>query len=240
MNYFRLTKGKISIDFSFNFAFLFHMKKIFFVGITGNFGSGKTTVCKFIETRGYEVIYSDRLAKELMNKNEKLRAKIIEYFGSQTYLTNGSLNAKWLAEIVFSDTEEGNRNLNLLNSIVHPFVLEETEKIINKLIKQGKDLIFFESALIYEACIEDLFDYVILVISDHAKIVDRLLATGNFSSEQICQRLKKQIPPEEKKNLADITIINNGTFEELQRNVDFVLEMLKELQTLDSYSKNNN
>lgn len=208
------------------------MKKILLIGITGNFGSGKTTVCKILEDLGYPVIYSDALAKELMQKNDKLKEKLVATFGKETYLPDGSLNTKFLADKVFADNEEAERNLALLNSIVHPFVLDETEKIINNLILEGKDLIFFESALIYEAEIQDLFDYVILVYSDKEKVIERIAQRGKFTKEEIEKRLKKQIDAEEKRKVADFTIFNNGSIEELRKNVEFVVEMIKELQTL--------
>lgn len=208
------------------------MKKILLVGVTGNFGSGKTTVCKIIENLGYPVIYSDLLAKELMQKNKKLKEKLISTFGNEVYLPDGSLNREFLAEKVFANGEEAEKRLALLNSIVHPFVLDESKRIINSLILEGKDLIFFESALIYEAEIQELFDYVILVFADKNKVIERLTENEKFTSEEIERRLSKQIDAEEKQKVADFTIFNNGSLEELKRNVEFVLEMIKELQTI--------
>lgn len=208
------------------------MKKILLVGVTGNFGSGKTTVCKIIENLGYPVIYSDLLAKELMQKNKKLKEKLISTFGNEVYLPDGSLNREFLVEKVFANGEEAEKRLALLNSIVHPFVLDESKRIINSLILEGKDLIFFESALIYEAEIQELFDYVILVFADKNKVIERLTENEKFTREEIERRLSKQIDAEEKQKVADFTIFNNGSLEELKRNVEFVLEMIKELQTI--------
>ncbi|MCX7909207.1 MAG: dephospho-CoA kinase [Ignavibacteria bacterium] len=215
------------------------MKKIVLVGVTGNFGSGKSTVCKILEELGFSVIYSDIVAKVVMQKNPELRRKLINAFGEETYLPDGSLNSKWLAEKVFATTEEAEENLLLLNSIVHPYVLDETELIINKLINEGKDIIFFESALIYEANIQNLFDYIVLVYADKDKVVERLLAKGKYSREEIERRLNRQISLEEKRKVADFVVINNGTVEELERNVKFIVEMIQELQSMAKKSKDN-
>ncbi|MFN3781921.1 MAG: dephospho-CoA kinase, partial [Candidatus Kapaibacteriota bacterium] len=61
-----------------------------------------------------------------------------------------------------------------------------------------------------------------------------------FTPNEVVRRLEKQIPQEEKRKLADFTIVNNGSIEELQKNAQFILEMLKELQAIDNKSKNNN
>jgi dephospho-CoA kinase len=215
------------------------MKRILLIGITGNFGSGKSTVSQTIEQLGYPVIYSDQLAKELMKSNESVKRKIIQAFGKDAFLPDGNLNTKWLSEKVFATSEEAEQNLARLNSIVHPFVLDETEKIINNLISEGKDLIFFESALIFEAGIEELFDYILLVYADKDKVIERLTSSGKFTKEEIERRLARQIAPDEKKKQADFVIYNNGTIEELENNVRFILEMIKELQGIDNKSKNN-
>lgn len=205
------------------------MEKVLFIGVTGNFGTGKSTVCKIIEEFGYPVIYSDSLAKELMVKNEELKKRIIENFGEEAYLEDGSLNRKWLAEKVFSNSPESERILARLNAIVHPFVLDETEKIITRLIEEGNRMIFFESALIFEANIQDLFDYIILVDSKKEKIYERMEKLGKFSKEDVDLRLQRQIPAKEKYNSVDFIIQNNGSLEELKTNVKLILEMLEEL-----------
>jgi dephospho-CoA kinase len=205
------------------------MEKVLFIGVTGNFGTGKSTVCKIIEEFGYPIIYSDSLAKELMVKNEELKKRIIENFGEEAYLEDGSLNRKWLAEKVFSNSPESEQILARLNAIVHPFVLDETEKIITRLIEEGNRMIFFESALIFEANIQDLFDYIILVDSKKEKIYERMEKLGKFSKEDVDLRLQRQIPAKEKYNSVDFIIQNNGSLEELKTNVKLILEMLEEL-----------
>jgi dephospho-CoA kinase len=205
------------------------MEKVLFIGVTGNFGTGKSTVCKIIEEFGYPVIYSDSLAKELMVKNEELKKRIIENFGEEAYLEDGSLNRKWLAEKVFANSPESEQILARLNAIVHPFVLDETEKIITRLIEEGNRMIFFESALIFEANIQDLFDYIILVDSKKEKIYERMEKLGKFSKEDVDLRLQRQIPAKEKYNSVDFIIQNNGSLEELKTNVKLILEMLEEL-----------
>jgi dephospho-CoA kinase len=130
---------------------------------------------------------------------------------------------------VFSNSPESERILARLNAIVHPFALDETEKIITRLIEEGNRMIFFESALIFEANIQDLFDYIILVDSKKEKIYERMEKLGKFSKEDVDLRLQRQIPAKEKYNSVDFIIQNNGSLEELKTNVKLILEMLEEL-----------
>ena len=89
------------------------------IGITGGIGSGKSTFCKFLESKNYVVINADSLAKELLATNENIKQKIVEAFGPGSY-KNGMPDKKYLAEKVFSDSQ----NVFRINSIIHPVVIE--------------------------------------------------------------------------------------------------------------------
>src|SRR5688572_28972156 len=93
------------------------------VGITGGIGSGKTTVCKTFEELGIAVYHADDRAKYLMQHEHFLIDRIKKSFGEEAY-ENGSLNKKFLSEIVFNDKSK----LQLLNSLVHPAVFRDTER----------------------------------------------------------------------------------------------------------------
>src|SRR5579864_1572871 len=92
------------------------------VGLTGGIGSGKTTVAQIFEVLSVPVYYADSAARDLMNTDPDLKKKIIASFGTETY-KNGVLNRSYLGSVVFRDTEK----LNLLNSIVHPVTIRNSE-----------------------------------------------------------------------------------------------------------------
>ena len=97
------------------------------IGLTGGIGSGKTTVAQIFEVLSIPVYYADSAARDLMNNDPELKKKILSAFGSNAY-KNGELNRSYLGSVVFPDKEK----LNLLNSIVHPVTIRESENWMKK------------------------------------------------------------------------------------------------------------
>lgn len=180
------------------------------VAVTGGIGTGKSTFCRFLEEMGFKVIHADPLAKEIMNNNPLVKSKLTKEFGNEVY-SNGTLNTKLFADKIFSKSEL----VAKVNSIVHPLVIDEIKRLIDEhLIKQ--DIIFVEAALIYEANMENMFDYVVVIASDENIAIERGMKRDNSSQEEIKKRMLYQIPLQEKIEAADIVFMNNGTLEELK------------------------
>ncbi len=198
------------------------------IGITGNIGSGKSIVSDFIESNGYRVLRSDNIAKDLIAKDKLVKQKIENLFGKDIY-NNGKLNTKLLAEKVFNNR----KNVNLINSVVHPATIKKIEELIAIESKQSR-MIFVESALIFEAKIEKMFDYTVLVYSDKKHRVNRVMKRENVNENDVTRRMKFQIDDDKKKNKVDFIIDNNSTVQNLHNNISFLLRIL------DSISKSAN
>ncbi|MDQ1267003.1 MAG: dephospho-CoA kinase [Bacteroidota bacterium] len=201
--------------------------KSLIIGITGGIGSGKTTAAEFYESRGFPVIYTDKLAKELMNSDEQLKSKLIARFGKEIYNDTGSLVSRRLAGIVFDGNYESGNNLDELNSIVHPYVIDEMLKLTDKYVKEGKNLIFIESALIYEAELEEGFDYIIVIDSSEKDCINRIVSRGGLTRIEAAARIARQFDPSEKREAADFVIENNGTKDELVKKAEDLLEIME-------------
>jgi len=199
------------------------MNKKILIGITGGIGAGKSIVSSIIESEGYYVLKSDVTAKEIMQKDEEVKKNIIEYFGKESYI-NDKLNTEYLADKIFSSKE----NVEKINSIVHPKTIKKTLELAEKEF-QKSNYVFVESALIYEAKIQDYFDYIILVYSDEQTRIKRIVERDKVNEEKIRRRMEFQIPDEKKKEWADFVIVNNNDKDELKKKVLFILSLIKSL-----------
>lgn len=193
------------------------------IAITGSIGSGKTLVSNYFLEKGYPVLSADLISKELLQNNQQIKAKIIKAFGEQSY-TDNVLNKKFLAEQVFANETK----VEIINSIVHPLVIKQIETESNNLL-QTHSIVFTEAALIYEADMEDLFDYVILVTSEEDIRLQRKIQSENYTEEEFFRRNNNQIPDKEKKKRADFILENNKTIKELKNKADFTLKIIEGL-----------
>lgn len=171
------------------------------IGITGGIGSGKSTVAKLFEVLGIPVYYADDAAKQLMNENEVLKQQVQKEFGNEAY-TNGKLNRKYIADIVFTNPEK----LELLNSIVHPATLKDAEEWMNK---QTTPYTIKEAALIFESGAQEQLDYVIGVYAPTPLRIQRTMQRDNISREEVIARMNKQIDETIKMRLCDFVITND-------------------------------
>jgi len=193
------------------------------IGITGGIGSGKTTVSKIFEENGLTVLKADDIAKKVMVENKEVYNKIVIEFGKECY-SDGNLNTKVLAEEVFNHPKE----IRKLNSIVHPPTIEKIGNLIDSLKDKNK-LLFVESALIFEAKMVDLFDYILLVTADEDTRIKRVLKRDSETSSEIRSRMLNQISEEQKRGKSDFIIDNNSTMESLREKTIFFLNLFKNL-----------
>ena len=171
------------------------------IGLTGGIGSGKSTVAKVFEVLGIPVYYADEEAKRLMNEDEVLKEKIQELFGAESY-TNGLLNRKYIADIVFHDPKK----LEQLNALVHPLTINDAN---NWLQQQTTPYAIKEAALIFETGIHEYLDYVIGVYAPAPLRIQRVIERDNISLEAVMARMSKQMDEEEKMRLCNFVINND-------------------------------
>ena len=155
------------------------------IGITGNIGSGKTTVCHIFEHLGIPVYYSDIEAKKFYN-NQDVKDKLYSLFGKEIFTEKYDIDKKKLTEIVFTNAEF----LSKLNKIIHPLVLTHFEKWSKNY--ENNSYILFESAILYSCNLTHLFDKIILVNSPVNLIIERVMKRDKINFDEINKRLNVQ------------------------------------------------
>jgi dephospho-CoA kinase len=185
------------------------------IGLTGNYGMGKSTVSKIFEELGAIVIDADSIVRELLEK-EELISMIKDTFGDDVIKMEDNkprIDKKKLADIVFE-----NPHLRIsLENILHPLVFKKINEKIEQIRQITKDqktepLIIIEATVIFERGYQNRFDKIITVYTDEETAIKRLLNKG-ISEDDIKKRLKSQFPVEMKINKSDFVVDNSKDLE---------------------------
>lgn len=181
------------------------------VGITGGIGSGKSTVCDMLSGYGVAVYVADDRAKELMNESDSLRRALVEAFGEAAY-KDGKLNRSYLAESVFTNAEA----LARLNAIVHPAVMADFDRWAEE---QDGDYVVLESAILFEAGLNDRVDTTVAVMAPKDIRLQRAMQRDGATREQIEHRMDNQLSDDRRCTLSKYAIVNI-MLEDLQDDVE--------------------
>ena len=194
------------------------------VGLTGSIAVGKSFVCDVFRELGAFVLDADQTAREVVEPNTKGLNAIIENFGTKVLQPNGELDRAKLGALVFAD--ESKRQL--LNSIVHPLVIEKQNEWLQKHERENANAIcIIDAALMIESGGYKRFDKLIVVWCEPAIQLERLMLRNNLSVEEAARRINSQMPQEEKKRRADFLIDTSAGFENATRQTFKVFEQLK-------------
>lgn len=199
------------------------------VGVTGGIGSGKSTVCAMLAGLGCELFEADRVAKELQLHDPEVIAGIEELFGSDLYHRDDSgvlsIDRKAIAAIVFSDPKK----LEALNRLMHPKVRDAFQREIVRCAREGKRMLCKEAAILFESGMDQELDRIIVVAAGDGVRLERAVARGMGSREEVKRRMKAQWPQEQLIERAHYVIFNDGNIDELRSQVEQVYRSLERL-----------
>ncbi len=170
------------------------------IGITGGIGSGKSFVSSIFLKYNFKSFNSDFEAKNIINNNNEIKNQIIKKFGVFSY-NNDTLNSEYISNIIFKD----NKKLGQINKIVHPKVYDSYREF---LIKNKNFNTVFESALLFDYENFKNNDYNILITCPENLRIERIMARGNLSYDDIKRIINSQIDYDKKKHIADFCIEN--------------------------------
>jgi len=202
-------------------------KKPLLIGITGNIGSGKSAFCNFLAANGLKVISADVVANQHLEDPAIKEALIKRYSTAILSPSNedngkGIINRKILADIVFGSEEE----TQYLNSLIHPLVLQDFQRIVEQ---SNEEALCFEVPLLFEANLQDCFDYIILISASLETRLKRLEKRGEDRTKAQ-QRMLYQMPDTKKRHLVDLVIENDGDLVSLQKAAAALIEKIPYLQ----------
>ncbi len=192
------------------------MKKI---GITGGIGAGKTAVTDHLQERGYIVIDTDQMSRDMTAPGGKAIPYIREKFGDDLIDETGAMNRKKMRDIVFRDSKK----LALLEQGTTMVLIEDLKKLSHELELKGNRVVFYAIPLLFEIGSSMEYDATWLVTADDETRIRRVMKRDGVDRENVIRIMKKQMPEEEKKKLASDVIVNDGDLESLRRQVDELL-----------------
>lgn len=193
---------------------------MFVIGLTGGIGTGKSSVCRVLDTLGAAVVDADRVAHEAYEPGAAAWRSIVDAFGEGVLDSGGRIDRKRLGEIVFSDKQA----LRELNSIVHPAVRRRLEERIWTLGREGADVVVIEVPLLVETIREGrewtrMLDEVWVVVARDDQIIQRVWARSRMGEAAARSRMDSQVSDCERIEYADAVIDNSGSLDGLRNQV---------------------
>ncbi len=172
------------------------------IGITGGIGSGKSVVSKLLQLMGVPVYIADVESKRLTETDPDIRAALISLLGDEVY-QDGKLNRPLLASYIFGNKD----NLTMVNGIIHPRIKDDFRRWAQS--HSSYPIVGIEAAILIEAGFTEDVDQVVLVYAPQEIRLRRAVSRDACSAEQVQQRMRNQMPDEDKMAFAHHIIYND-------------------------------
>ena len=182
------------------------------VGITGGIGCGKSSVTDQLKRLNVDIIDADIIAREIVEPGKFALRKIVEYFGKEVLLPDGSLDRAKLRVIIFSEKEKK----DWLEDLLHPLIRDE---IRTQIKSASSEYVVLSSALLLETGQKNLVDMVVVVDIPETLQIERTTLRDRNSSELVRKIIESQIKRDERLSRADIVIDNSNSLDELNSKI---------------------
>lgn len=192
------------------------------IGLTGGIGSGKSTVSSIMKKEGITIIDADIISKEVLKIYPEINWAIKEQFGGD-FFYEGVLDRRKFGSYIFSNEKEREK----LENIMIPYIKKEIFKDIREYEDSGENMCIVDAPTLIEHGLHKLMDYNIVVWVDRKTQIDRIGKRDLLTNEEIINRIKSQMPLEEKIRYADFVIDNSGSIEETEIEVRKILRSIK-------------
>jgi dephospho-CoA kinase len=191
------------------------------IGLTGGIAAGKSESAKYFESiDDYATIDSDAIAHELTAKGMPALDELVKSFGIGILFSDGDLNRKKLADIIFSDEKAKLR----IEKILHTHIISRIDEIISQNIKKRN--IVIDAPLLFEVGLDRICDKIVVMRVSYDIQVQRLALRDKLNEDQSKKRISSQMPMGKKVELADFVIDNAGSKEDLKERVKDLYKLL--------------
>lgn len=189
------------------------------IGLTGGIGSGKSAALSYISSKGFPVIDSDNISREIVFPGSEALSEIVKKFGEDILNHDGTLNRKALGNIVFSDNEK----LETLNHIMHGRVLEV---IIHRIAQQKDAIVFIDAPLLIETGLNKISDEVWIVDTPDEIRIERIKKRDHLPESEIIKRFNSQLSREKRNTYGDVIFDNSKDLRYLYQQIDVQLNRI--------------
>ncbi|MGH4118804.1 dephospho-CoA kinase [Clostridium sp.] len=195
------------------------------VGITGGIGSGKSTVTNMIKSKCFPIVDADIVSKEVFILYPEVISQIKEEFGCNFFGENDKLMRKEFGNYIFKSEVRRKK----LENIMMPFILCEIHQRIKKLEENNCKLCFLDAPTLIENNLHTVMDQNILVWVSREVQIQRVMSRDTLKIERVMDRIRAQMPIDEKKKFADFIIDNEGSLQDTKLQLDFIITQLERL-----------
>ena len=189
------------------------------VGLTGGFGSGKSTVLSMFRHKGAVVMDADAIVHDLFARSTRLKSAIRRRFGPESVEKNGAVNRRYLAKRIFGSA----RDRQALEKLIHP---EVRRVYLSRMGKLHRGVAVVDIPLLYETGAQKKFDVIVVVKASRARRIRRLAARG-FSARDFQRRARAQWPLARKTRLADFVVDNDGPKARTKQQIDEIWQRIQ-------------
>ncbi len=206
------------------------MIKAIIVGLTGQTGSGKSTVGEMLSKIGFYCIDCDKIARLVTEKGSPVLNELALEFGGDIIKDNGELDRKLLAKRAFATKEY----TALLNKITHPAIKHLVDKKVNGAFFDGYDVVIIDAPILFESGIYKSCDIIVSVIADENIRLQRIMERDNIDKSAAKLRMGAQQSEEYYKEHSDIIIENNNDLSKLKEQLTELLNLIEVKQNEES------
>mgnify|MGYP002554105168 CR=1 FL=1 len=192
------------------------------IGLTGGIGSGKSTVSFMLKEAGFNIIDADIIARDVLVKYPEILERVRVEFGSGFFDWRGDFRRKEFGNHIFRFPKQRKK----YEEIILPYIKREIYENIDKLEKKNADFVIVDAPTLIENDLHKDMDYVILVWVDQNTQIQRVRARDGMIREEAINRINSQMPPERKKDFANIIIENNDILPKTKEQVDLLIDFL--------------